>query len=304
MKTQIPENLKAELPQNRWGKVLGMTPIIMTVIATLLAGIASSEMTHAQYDRSLAAQLQSKAGDQWGYFQAKKLRGALQENSLEVLRATIEVPAPDPAGLAAAVNELSSPGGPQTLAALEQGQLPALPAGPEIKPKVQAVLDALNASQPEEDVVRLLAQVTDEDLKTALDLAQARALAFDAAMKPVNTQLDQLEQALSRPMAAKGLLQGFTAARLRLGIARYDQEARLNQVVAYLYELQVRKANAEAERHHERSGRFFYGMLAAQMAVVISTLAIAARQRNLLWSLAAAAGLVAVSFSAYVFLKV
>jgi hypothetical protein len=45
-------------------------------------------------------------------------------------------------------------------------------------------------------------------------------------------------------------------------------------------------------------------MLAAQMAVVISTLAIAARQKNLLWSLAAAAGLVAVSFSAYVFLRV
>jgi hypothetical protein len=304
MKAAIPETLKAELPQNSWGKVLGLTPVILTVIATLLAGLASGEMTRAQYVRALAAQLQSKAGDQWGYFQAKKLRGALQENSLEVLRATIEVPEPDPAGLGAAISELSTPGGPQTLAALEKGQLPAIPAGPEIKSNVQAVLDALNASQPEEDVVRLLALVTDDDLKTALDLAQTRALAFDAALKPVNTQLDQLEQALSRPMAAKGLLQGFTAARLRLGIARYDQEARLNQVVAYLYELQVRKANAEAERHHQRSGRFFYGMLAAQMAVVISTLAIAARQKNLLWSLAAAAGLVAVSFSAYVFLKV
>jgi hypothetical protein len=38
------------------------------------------------------------------------------------------------------------------------------------------------------------------------------------------------------------------------------------------------------------------------MAVIISTFAIAARKRNLLWSLAAAAGAAAVGFAAYVFL--
>jgi hypothetical protein len=48
-------------------------------------------MTRAQYDRALGAQLQSKAGDQWAYFQAKKLRGAMQRNSLELLTATTEV---------------------------------------------------------------------------------------------------------------------------------------------------------------------------------------------------------------------
>jgi hypothetical protein len=87
-------------------------------------------------------------------------------------------------------------------------------------------------------------------------------------------------------------------------MARYDNEARLNQVVGNIYELQVRKANASAERHHTRSDQFFYGMLIAQMGVIISTFAIAARQKNLLWSLAAAAGLLAVSMSAYVFLRV
>jgi hypothetical protein len=45
-------------------------------------------------------------------------------------------------------------------------------------------------------------------------------------------------------------------------------------------------------------------MLAAQMAVIISTFAIAARQRNFLWSLAAAAGAAAVVFSVYVYLRV
>ena len=76
-KATIPDALKADLPQTKWGKVLATTPVVMTVIATLLAGLSSGEMIRAQYDRSLAAQQQSKAGDQWGYFQAKRLRAAL-----------------------------------------------------------------------------------------------------------------------------------------------------------------------------------------------------------------------------------
>ena len=56
MKTKIPDELKAEVPQTTWGKILSSTPVVMAVVATLLAGLASSEMTRAQYDRSLAAQ--------------------------------------------------------------------------------------------------------------------------------------------------------------------------------------------------------------------------------------------------------
>jgi len=78
----------------------------------------------------------------------------------------------------------------------------------------------------------------------------------------------------------------------------------LNQSIAGIYELQVRKGNISAERHHRRSGKFFYGMLAAQMAVIIATFSIAARQKSFLWSLAAAAGLAAVSFAAYVYFYV
>ena len=90
-KIQIPDELKKDLPPNKWGKILGATPIVMTVIATMLAGLASSEMTEAQYDRASAAQLQSKAGDQWGYYQAKKLRSAVARNSLDLLAATSDV---------------------------------------------------------------------------------------------------------------------------------------------------------------------------------------------------------------------
>ena len=74
-----------------WGKMLAATPVVMAVIATLLAGLASSEMTRAQYDRALAAQQQSKAGDQWSFFQAKRLRGALQRNALDLLQSIVEL---------------------------------------------------------------------------------------------------------------------------------------------------------------------------------------------------------------------
>ena len=83
--------------------------------------------------------------------------------------------------------------------------------------------------------------------------------------------------------------------------ARYEAEARLNQTVGYLYELEVRQSNESADHHHARSQRFFFGMLGAQAAVIIATLAMASRQRNLLWSLAALAGLVAVALAVYVY---
>ena len=106
MKVQIPDQLKAEMPPTQWGKILGATPVVMAVVATLLAGLSSSEMTRAQYIRSLAAQQQSKAGDQWSFFQAKRLRGALQRNSLDLLQSTVEVRPLEAGALKAAAGRL------------------------------------------------------------------------------------------------------------------------------------------------------------------------------------------------------
>jgi hypothetical protein len=64
---------------------LTATPIVLTVVATALAGLSTSEMTLAQYHRSLAAQNQSKASDQWGFFQAKRLRGTGMEEGFDAL---------------------------------------------------------------------------------------------------------------------------------------------------------------------------------------------------------------------------
>src|SRR5271168_1523230 len=68
-----------------WETIIITTPVILTVMATVLAGLSSSEMSSAQYFRSLAAQMQSKVSDQWGYFQAKKLRAEQCGNTVEIL---------------------------------------------------------------------------------------------------------------------------------------------------------------------------------------------------------------------------
>jgi hypothetical protein len=292
-KIQIPDDLKADLPPNKFGKILGATPIIMTVIATMLAGLASSEMTKAQYDRAMAAQLQSKAGDQWSYFQAKKLRSAVAHNTLDLLAATADIAPLE----AAALPDADA----ATIAALTKDQLPET-APAKFDDGVQAALEALEGSKPEPEIAAALAKVKPVQLAESLVAAQAAATAFDTATKSINKASDKFDEALMT--GDRRLFRDFSAARLRYTSLRYDAEARLNQTVASVYELQVRQNNYSAEKHHRRSAKFFYGMLATQMAVIISTFAIAARQKNFLWSIAAAAGTAAVAFAAYVYLYV
>jgi hypothetical protein len=292
-KIEIPQSLKADLPPTAWGKLLASTPVVMAVIATMLAGLASSEMTKAQYDRSLAAQLQSKAGDQWSYYQAKKLRSASARNTLDLLAATTTTHplTADALGQADAV----------TVAAFTQNELPAAKP-PKFDGAVQTALDALGNAAPDAELAADVARLKDADLVLALTAAQQSAQDFDRATKPINKISDQLDDALMS--GDQNTFRDFSAARLRYTAARYDAESRLNYAIASIYELQVRRSNASAEKHHTRSQKFFFGMLAAQLAVIIATFAIAARQRNFLWSVAAMAGLAAVSFSVYVFLYV
>lgn len=70
-----------------WENVTLTTPVVLTVIATILAGLSSGEMSNSQYARSMASQMQSKADDQWGYYQSKRLRAAGDENTAQILLA-------------------------------------------------------------------------------------------------------------------------------------------------------------------------------------------------------------------------
>jgi len=342
MKVTVPQELKTDVPQTGFGKILSATPVVMAVVATMLAGLASSEMTKAQYDRSLGAQQQSKAGDQWSFFQAKRLRGAVQQNSVDLLESLIELRPLDtamvrsaadlwPAQVNAAEGEkiktnlaalADSAAGQQALTLLREGRVPSLAEGPAVDPRVKAALEAIENFRPDAEMTPLLAKVDNQLIQDSLGAARDRAQAFDLATKPINQVIDQIEHLLGRrskllqqktgspaadpsaSAALPSLSRDFTAARLRYAAQRYEVEARLNQAIANLYELEVRKSNISAERHHARSQRFFFGMLGAQLGVIISTFALAARNRNLLWSLAAGAGIIAVAFALYVYLYV
>jgi hypothetical protein len=315
MALKIPDALKADIPQSAWGKVLAATPVIMTVIATLLAGLASSEMTRAQYDRSLAAQEQNKASDEWGFFQAKRLRGAFQVNTLDLLQQITSVPPLDIHSLRAAVqntglapevesalsNMFDSLDGRQALSALEEGKLPVPPPTVTLNAELKAAMDAIESARPETEIARLVSKVKPQTIDDSLAAAADEGRKFDAAVKPVNSLIDRLNDKIARAAGLGPERQAFAAARLRFTALRYEAEARINQNVGYLYELKVRQSNVSADHHHARSERFFYGMLGAQAAVIIATFAMASRQRNLLWSLAALAGLVAVALAIYVY---
>jgi hypothetical protein len=304
MKAEVPAEIKASLPEGKWGKVLGMTPVVMTVIATLLAGLSTSEMTKAQYARALAAQQQSKAGDQWGFFQAKRLRSAIQSGALDTAQLSAGDLTPDAAALRAFAAALPDPA-PVTaaLATLLSEKLPAQAAAPVPPEGLRTVLDAIERGAPEADLARALAGVTPAGVAAALRAAQDHARAFDSLLRPVVDGGDRLGEAIdATPATRRALGRDFAVLRLRYSAMRYDAEAKLNQAIARLHDVQVRLANLAAERHERRSGWFFQGMLGAQAAVLVSTFALAARRRSLLWSLAASAGLGAVSFAAYVYL--
>ena len=297
-KTTFPPG---EEPKTPLAKILASTPVIMTVVATLLAGLSNGEMTRAQYDRGLAAQLQSKVGDQWSFFQAKKLRGATLKASLELLHATSDAAPLQPATLTRFV-ELSEP----ALTALTKGEIPLQPDPVKPSDPIQQALMAAAEGRPESEVTDAVRALKPADVEGAIAGWQTTSKAQDTALGPINSAVEKAERSLQAAAAAnrdgaRSLLRDLTAAKFRLDAARYDNEARYNRAIAELSELKVRITNLSAERHHRRSQQFFFGMLGAQLAVILSTFAMAVQRRNLLWSAAAGIGLLALGFGVYVY---
>lgn len=405
---KVSSETTAEVPKSTFDKLLGSLPVILTVLSTLLAGLSSSEMTQAQYYRSLAAQFQSKVGDQWNFFQAKRQRGAIVSGQGEGLRAQAVTHAETDAlssasrlareldrvtrccdGLLAALATGSeTPQHPavqaaaatlRRIAATEADQVAttfagrlALTAPPHLTPdqldelfqdprpalmrelanhraELVSVLEAVDARRAETEIAAPLRALKAEELQHALDLMEARAAEQDEAtrsmvrsheqadvlaaeqanrLRPLHAATRDLELALAelaflpqsppRSLREAGetaahagrrtaeamveLVRNVQLARCRYNEKRYECEARYNQVIAGLYEAQVRKSSLTSDRHRFRSYLFFYAMLGAQGGVTVASFALALRQHNSLWSLAGAAGLLAMAAGIYVYL--
>jgi hypothetical protein len=357
-------------PKGAWGTILTTTPIVLTILATAFAGLSSSEMTQSMYYRSLAAQHQSKAGDQWGFFQAKKIRGTSLEATVPLLRRLAQDDDFDPSRLdaacaetVAALEKTAEEGGEDDARRREAAQaaakvkavraklaallaeparsdsVPYLTGAPLPKVEEQAlenegarkaiadVIDAVRLRQTEGQTAPLVAKVRPDDIDRAVQVAEENADRLERATEPINETIKQLRVLLAELVAAvkpfrrsdgeRGdggsplervaaragrLNNSFQAAALDFDRRRYGAEASLNLKAAQLYEVRVRRSALDSDRHRERSKMFFYSMLLAQAGVTISSLALAGAKRSWLWLFAALAGVVALAFSAYVYL--
>lgn len=386
-----PQNAaeKSSASKNTWEKVITLTPVILTVMATLLAGLSSSEMTQSMYYRSVAAQNQSKAGDQWAFFQAKRVRRTMVEAQLGLMSIFANPGKLDPAMLLNASRRLTAKlkqaekqaeqltktsaseaylkavqesikQSEQNTKALEDElkkesvtaqfgylgtrNLPKIEEGKFEHQQLDEVVEKIAQRKPEKDIAPLVLKVQEDTLHQALTVALDNASQFDKAgdgvsdnlrtvdrlvnqqgmvaatyyqaflefegsnystskseKDPTNHSLNSSEEQVRK--AADDLNNLYKRAFNDFTARRYQQEGRYNQRLAELYEVQVQRNSALSDSHRQRSRNFFFGMLGAQAGVAIASFSLAARKKSLLWALATIAGLGALIFSAYVYLK-
>src|SRR5262249_54179465 len=273
-------------------KGLAAIPVALTVLATIFAGMSSSEMTRSMYFRSLAAQHQAKTGSQWGFFQAKKMRGTTLETAgdlglmfnvkpfdkgialglLDSLRSSeAQLSATNIAALPAAAknlrDQLEGDDLKSALQYLGDSELPPVQAKPTESEPLTAMLTAIRSRTPESKTVELAAKLSSEPVEAAIEAAEANADAFDRACEPVTKAIRRLERSVGEvdrlvsgipepSNELKALAGAVRGAAMSLRFAaqdftarRYDREAKFNQQIGELYEVQVRLAGHESERH-------------------------------------------------------
>jgi Domain of unknown function (DUF4337) len=342
--------VKPEKPGGVFGVIVTTTPIVLTILSTVLSGLSNAELGQANYLRQLANQKQSKIADQWGFFQARRIRGSDMENTSDLLRLLGHVEPFDPeanrtdidylaksleqAGAAPTVlariksaerkleKLVKDPANQASFGYLTKRSLPAieLEAIAE-REKIDELVREIEARKTEKELVPLMRGVQEESLQKAVQIAERNQDGFDAigsaSGKIFGAYAAGLEEiaaaarsvgkkATEERNAADSLVAGFRIATLDYDARRYRQESKLNQTVAQLYEVSVRYLGAQAERHRDRSFKFFLAMLISQMGAVVAALALARIASSNIWGIAAfsalVAGLMALAFGAYVYL--
>jgi hypothetical protein len=237
VKSGDPKTADAKRPTTVWGHIVQTTPIVLTVLATALAGMSNGEMTQSMYRRTLAGQFEAKASGQWAYFQAKRIRGTNLEGTVALLR-SVEHLQPFDGGqfdtsLAGAIRLLTtlSAGSAdaatavqtkfdhwlaasrtsQTLKYLEGPALPKSVDQPlpdtEDFHNLTVALQAMSQRPSETEFADMVKPVHPSCIEQAALLAQQNSDAFDRACAPVSQSATQLRAIVAElSAAAKPLL--------------------------------------------------------------------------------------------------
>jgi hypothetical protein len=317
-----------ESARSAWEKIITTTPVVLAVIATILAGLSSSESGMAQYHRALSAQNESKAADQWAFYQAKRTRAEEADNTRSLLAVitgtaiagpeavqqllnwaehpSATMPAAfDPSRFSTEAQKLANSPSAADLSQYLAAGLPTVQDQPLGEPGVESAMKAIGENK---DAARIVKTLSQEQIDHALSQAQLNADNFDLATKPITDFIDRLATLATKgPGAAasdqdKSLAHALVASRLSWDSRRNTAEAKYNQTVAQILEVEVLYTSLDSDRHRDRSKFFFYGMLAAQAGVTISTLSLAVQKRSLLWAAASLVGMGAVAYAAYIYL--
>lgn len=315
---------KTALKKSKREMIFTTTPVVLTILGTLLAGASTGEMTQAQYYRSLAAQNQSKVGDQWAFFQAKRIRGQTLEASADMLPVLARPDRIDARLVQDAANRLVQrleraeknveklrdavakaenglgPAGDQLrpatdallktvqqnlraaqetrsklVAELARGdvqsafayvgtdKLPEVKDQPIEDPHIKELLQGIEDRKTEADMVPLLRQVSDTELRHAIETAEGNARAFELASKPINAVLEKLDHLVdSQVQQAAGFHQGVVTLDVALaevpdGMTKALQDVRAAGEAVLRSDTAV-KAAAEELSGIARAARYDY----------------------------------------------
>ena len=240
-------------------KMFDMTPIVLTVMATLLAGLSSSEMTRSQYFRALAAQGQSKASDQWNYYQVKRQRAVNAQDSLELLHVAARPQPPGTKSLVTASRQLveqfatadPKDEGSQVLhehaaeldkelnSLLNQShiedaffsidfRLPAASDTPITDSSILAAMGAVEQNQTEQQMTSVVRAISEQQVTSALQTVRANLDTFIAAVQPMSSALDRLSALIDEEteigagfFTADSAVQNIQSAQAAVAAARF-----------------------------------------------------------------------------------
>ncbi len=303
---------KREEPKGIIQKLGAALPIGLTALATVFAGMSTGALQQAMYWKSQAAQDQSKATNQWSLAGFKRDRALIMQTTAAQLRATSEYRFPtfakskeDDEVQAKALGWLTE----------EKGDKAGPPRVklPEITDEnIKALREGIETRRPEAELLALAAKVNKDAMNKTIDDYEKAVEQVDKDWDPIIKAAASLVQkeaniksdASDEERKAKAM--NATAAQatgFELEQRRYRAESFMNQGIAFLYEIRVKVSTAESDKHRRKSQHFFYAMLAAQIAAVISSLALARQKMSVLWLFASFIGLASIGIGAYVLLE-